>query len=209
MKNSDILSLQALYTNKIFITEQEDITTDSKAPTIQATNPAKLDAIIKPPINFAQMAKTLKQELGEEDEYFAEGGPEGSNIKKFKHETLFNSLETNWDLNAQKSKSKFGKYHNMFIFGDVSSGKTMSIKAFCNAKAEELGKSQAAYELYALDPEFVENKTNYINFDVIQKSPILLKTFLQDPSKYFLFFGPTVEARNPAAYCIRLCTAVD
>ena len=193
MKNSDILSLQALYTNKIFITEQEDITTDSKAPIIQATDPAKLDAIIKPPINFAQMAKTLKQEFGDEEEYFSLGGPEGSNIKKFKHETLFNSLETNWDLNAEKSKSKFGKYHNMFIFGDVSSGKTMSIKAFCNAKAEELGKSQAAYELYELDPEFVENKTNYINFDVIQKSPKLLKAFLEDPSKYFLFFDFTLQ----------------
>lgn len=194
MKNADIINLQSLYSNKILIKEQStEDSSNPSAPTVQATNPQKLEAIIKPPINFAKMASLLKQELGDEDEYFAEGGPEGSNIKKFKHEALFNSLETNWDLNSQKSKSKFGKYHNMFIFGDVSSGKTMSIKAFCNAKAEELGKAEAAQELYALDPEFVENKTNYVNFDVIQKSPILLKKFLEDPSKYFLFFDFTLQ----------------
>lgn len=193
MKSSDISSLRDLYLNRIFLTEQEDISTETGTQTVKATNPEKLDAIIKPPINFSQMSKILKQEIGEEEEYFAEGGPEGSNIKKFKHEALFNSLETNWDLNAQKSKSKFGKYHNMFIFGDVSSGKTMSIKAFCNAKAQELGKADAAQELYKLDPEFVESKTDYVNFDVIQKSPILLKTFLQDPSKYFLFFDFTLQ----------------
>jgi hypothetical protein len=193
MKNSDILSLQSLYTNKIFITEQEDITTNSNSKTVQATNPVKLDAIIKPPLSFSEVQNLFKQENKNEDEYFRLGGPEGSNIKKFKHEALFNALERNWESNLEKSKSEFGKYSNMFIFGDVSSGKTMSIKRFCNAKAEELGKAEAAHELYKLDPEFVENKTNYINFDVIQKSPKLLAAFLEDPSKYFLFFDFTLQ----------------